>query len=293
MDFVDTHLHAISDDPVRYPIAPIGGKRSDWSSERPITVDTVIQHMDHAGVRQAVLVHSSTTYGHDASYAADSVARFSDRLVGVCSIDGVAPDAAERLRYWIEERGMSGVRCFTQGSTMAEPQLWLDKPEAVPFWEEVKRLHIPVAVSTRPVGLPMVQAVVSRYPEIVILLDHMNQPVVEDGPPFERARPLLDLSRYPNVYLKITPASLRHISVGKSTPEAFLPVVADKFGVRRMMYGSNFPSSFAKDAEDPYVGNLDQMRKAVSFMSEDEQRWFFSESARSVYPGLRAEARSV
>jgi hypothetical protein len=40
--------------------------------------------MDEPGVGQAAIVHSSTTYGHDASYAADSVARFRDRCVGAC-----------------------------------------------------------------------------------------------------------------------------------------------------------------------------------------------------------------
>ncbi|MEY5022272.1 MAG: hypothetical protein RIS72_847, partial [Pseudomonadota bacterium] len=31
---VDSHSHVIADDPVRYPLAPMGGKQSDWSKER-------------------------------------------------------------------------------------------------------------------------------------------------------------------------------------------------------------------------------------------------------------------
>jgi predicted TIM-barrel fold metal-dependent hydrolase len=202
-------------------------------------------------------------------------------------VDGLAPAADGKLRYWIEERGMSGVRCYTGGSTMPESQLWLDKPEAVPFWEEVKRLQIPVAVSTRRVVLPMVHAIVRQYPDTPFLLDHMLQPDVEDGPPFERARLFLDLSQYPNTFLKVTPTSLKNISVGKSTPESFLSVVAERFGVRRMMWGSNFPSSWS-EGDNPYHGVLNQTRRAVSFLSEDEQRWFFGGSARSVYTSLRA-----
>ena len=33
---VDSHSHVIADDPVRYPLAPMGGKQSDWSKDRPV-----------------------------------------------------------------------------------------------------------------------------------------------------------------------------------------------------------------------------------------------------------------
>ena len=35
MNIVDIHPHIISDDETRYPPAPLFGKRSDWSQERP------------------------------------------------------------------------------------------------------------------------------------------------------------------------------------------------------------------------------------------------------------------
>jgi hypothetical protein len=33
---VDTHPHVIAQDNRRYPFAPLGGKQSDWSRERPV-----------------------------------------------------------------------------------------------------------------------------------------------------------------------------------------------------------------------------------------------------------------
>ena len=33
---VVSHSHVIADDPVRYPLAPMGGKQSDWSKDRPV-----------------------------------------------------------------------------------------------------------------------------------------------------------------------------------------------------------------------------------------------------------------
>ena len=34
---IDVHPHIISNDDAKYPITPLGGKRSKWSAERPIT----------------------------------------------------------------------------------------------------------------------------------------------------------------------------------------------------------------------------------------------------------------
>ncbi len=34
---IDVHPHIISNDDKKYLITPIGGKRSKWSAERPIT----------------------------------------------------------------------------------------------------------------------------------------------------------------------------------------------------------------------------------------------------------------
>jgi hypothetical protein len=36
---IDIHAHAISTDTVRYPNAPLGGLKSDWSRERPVNVE--------------------------------------------------------------------------------------------------------------------------------------------------------------------------------------------------------------------------------------------------------------
>ena len=90
---VDIHPHIISDDEVRYPPAPLFGKRSDWSKERPNTVESLIAAMDEAGVDKAAVVHSSTTYGFDNSYVVDSCNAYADRLLAVGSVDVRAPDA--------------------------------------------------------------------------------------------------------------------------------------------------------------------------------------------------------
>src|SRR5581483_831038 len=59
-DIIDIHPHIVSPDTKRYPLAPLGGKQSAWSSERPTTYQQLLQAMDEAGVAKAAIVHSST-----------------------------------------------------------------------------------------------------------------------------------------------------------------------------------------------------------------------------------------
>ena len=89
---VDIHPHIVSPDTQRYPLAPLGGKQSTWSAERPTTYHDLLEAMDEAGVAKAAIVHSSTAYGYDNSYAADAVTAVPSRFAGVYSIEVLAPD---------------------------------------------------------------------------------------------------------------------------------------------------------------------------------------------------------
>jgi predicted TIM-barrel fold metal-dependent hydrolase len=113
MRVIDIHPHIISDDATRYPPAPLFGKRSDWSQERPCTVNSLIAAMDEAGVDKAAVVHSSTTYGFDNSYVVDGCNQFTDRLIAVGSVDVAAHDAVPVIRGWVD-KGLKGLRIFTR-----------------------------------------------------------------------------------------------------------------------------------------------------------------------------------
>ena len=42
MALIDIHPHVVSTDSRRYPVAPIGGRQSDWSQERPVSYEQMI-----------------------------------------------------------------------------------------------------------------------------------------------------------------------------------------------------------------------------------------------------------
>src|SRR5215510_7455900 len=113
---VDIHPHIVSQDTVRYPVTPLGGKQSEWSKERSVTLEQLVDAMDEAGVDKAAIVHSSTTYGFNNDYVVDAVAAHPKRFTGVFSVNVTQPDAVERMRYWLS-KGMTGMRIYARASS--------------------------------------------------------------------------------------------------------------------------------------------------------------------------------
>src|SRR5215470_14230771 len=233
MPVLDIHPHIVSPDTGRYPLAPLGGTQSTWSSERPTTYEMLLAEMDAAGVNKAAIVHSSTAYGYDNSYVADAVAAVPSRFTAVCSIDVLAGDAVKTFDHWLAS-GCTGMRLF-----------------------------------------------MDRFPKVTMILDHLSRAPFEDGPPYQAAAPLLELAKYQQLYLKITPINVTPKSWGKATSQTFFGKIIDTFGASRIAWGSNFPNS---------VGTLSEIlgaaRKAFAFAKASDQDWIFGKTALTLYPTL-------
>lgn len=277
---IDIHPHIIASDTKRYPTAPIGGHQSDWSRTRPVTTEQMIAAMDLAGVQKSALVQASTCYGHDNSYVADAVAAHPDRFTGVFSADVLAPDAPERMRYWLS-RGLTGMRLFTIGSTMPDQASWLDDPRTYPAWEAAGQLGLSVCMQMSAKAFPQLIALLQRFPTVKVILDHLARPVLEDGPPYDAAASLFALAQYPNVYLKLTPRTFIESRRGKATPETFFPKLVAEFGASRMAWGSNYPSS-----EGSLPELLRLAKDSLACLPQNDQEWIFAKSAQVLYPAL-------
>lgn len=278
--FVDIHPHVISDDEGAYPPAPLFGKRSDWSQERPSTVETLIASMDEAGVAKAAVVHSSTTYGFDNSYVVDACNRYADRLIAVGSVDILVPDAVENIRGWVD-KGLAGLRVFTGGSTKEFDPSELDDPRAYLAWELLGELGLTMCIQTGPVGLAAVTSLAKRFPNVPIILDHLGRPDVTDGAPYAAAQSLFDIASVESIYLKLTPRIMGDSTKGKATPETLFPKLVEVFGAQRMAWGSNYPTS---------PGTLSEIKQTaqdrLSCLSAEDREWIFAKTAQKLYPAL-------
>jgi predicted TIM-barrel fold metal-dependent hydrolase len=276
----DIHPHIISKDTARYPIAPLGGKRSGWSTLRPIDFEELLAGMDAAGVEKAAIVHSSTTYGYDNSYVADAIADHQNRFTGVFSVDVRADDASQKIRYRVD-RGLSGLRLFAAGSTVKADQSWIAAPDTFPAWETAIDLGLPVAISMRQEGLPHLETVLKRYPEVRVILDHLLHAPIGDGAPYAAAAPLFAMAQYPNIFLKLTSAIVRHTREEHATPASFFDKLLGAFGSHRIAWGSNYPA-----VEGPLPDILADSKATLAILPQEDQENIFWRTAASLYPSL-------
>jgi predicted TIM-barrel fold metal-dependent hydrolase len=278
---IDIHPHIVSPDTKKYPLDPLGGTQSTWSSERPTTYQMLLDAMDDAGVAKAAIVHSSTAYGYDNSYVADAVAGVPQRFTGVYSIDVLASDAVKTFDSWLA-RGCTGMRLFTTGSTLPDQGTWFVDPKSYPFWEHAAAKNIPVCMQMKQQGIPLLRQLMDRFPKVTIILDHLSRAPVEEGPPYAKADDFFALAKYKQVYLKVTPINVSPKSWGKGAPDTFFGKVVDSFGAERVAWGSNFPNS---------LGTLNEIlsaaQKAFSFAKGSDQDWIFGKTAQTLYPALK------
>jgi L-fuconolactonase len=281
---VDIHPHVISDDESRYPPAPLFGKRSDWSQERPSTVETLIDQMDAAGVDKAAVVHSSTTYGFDNSYVVDACNLYPDRLLAVGSVDVRASDAVAMIRDWVA-KGLGGLRIFTGGSTKDFDPSELEDEAAYPAWEILGELGLTMCIQTGPVGLPQVTNLAQRFPSVPIILDHLARPDPTDGPPYANANGLWALADIPSIYLKLTPRIMGDCVKGAADPASWFGKVVETFGAQRLAWGSNYPTSPGSLAEIKATAET-----RLASLTDEERSWIFGRTAAGLYPSLATRA---
>ena len=277
---IDTHPHIISTDPVRYPITPLGGKRSKWSEERPIDFAGLVASMDAAGVDKAAIVHSSTTYGYDNSYLADAIAGHRRRFAGVFSVDVRAADAPQTIGHWVD-RGLSGLRLFAAGSTVKASPAWIADPATYPAWRRCAELGIPIAISVRLDGIPYLHDMLRRFPDVRVIMDHLMLTPIDDGPPYAASAELFALADFPNVYMKLTTNNVRRSRSGGATPETFFGQLVRAFGSGRITWGSNFPNETGTLAEQ-----VAEVRRDLAFLAADDQHNILAGTAMSLYPSL-------
>ncbi|WP_027214739.1 amidohydrolase family protein [Burkholderia sp. WSM2232] len=279
---IDTHTHAISPDKQRYPLAPVGGHQSEWSAQRPVSLEGLLASLDEAGIERAVVVQASTVYGNDNSYVVEAVRSHPDRFVGAFSIDVLAGDALTQMQRWLDA-GLSGLRLFTTGSTMPGQAGWLDDERSFAVWDYAQRHNVSICLQMTAQGIPALLNMLARFPRVRVLLDHLARPELAGGPPYDEAAPLFSLASQQGVYLKLTNRTIAEASRGASTPHAFFPRVLDAFGANRIAWGSNFPA-----AEGSLSQLLTDARESLSILPAQAREAIFGGTARTIYPALSA-----
>jgi len=274
---VESHCHIISPDQQKYP-RDLGPNPGAWV--RDLSAQEFIALNDAAGVERAILVQAFGAYKYDNRYVADVAAAYPKRFAGVCIVDALRPDAPQMLDFWVKERGIKGLRVVT----WTEPELMLDDPRLDPLWQRASELRIPVCVLTNFPQVWRLRRVLEHFDQLPVALDHLGLPRLDDAPHFSNEQTLFDLARFPNFHGKCSSWTITAAAKnGAPAVVEFFRRLTDTFGARRLMWGTNFPAS----NDRTYQGFVGYAREQLSFLSSDEQRWIFGETALTLWPTLR------
>jgi L-fuconolactonase len=265
---IDTHIHLASDNLEHYPLA----EHPPFHTESYVyTEDDFLSDMNEAGVRQATIVQPFGLYGFDSSYHADAAQRHADRFVSIC---GVATDreGADALRYWVQERGVSGVRIMTlgQGVNLHDDGFGL-------IFATAAQLDVPVCLLTSTKHLVDLPAIAGEFSNTRIVLDHLGWagPVKNPHAITESLAPLIPTE---NVFLKLSTPLLSSGNDGRRVVE----FVLERFGPSRVVWGSNFPVTDMGG----YATTVKVTKAALSFLSDDDRDWVLDRTALALWPRL-------
>jgi L-fuconolactonase len=232
------------------------------------------------------LVRSSfyQAHGWDNSYVVDSARQHPGRVAAVCGIDTLAPDAEDRLAYWVGERGAAGVRLVA--ANRQGGMEWLQVPAV---WEQAVRLRVPVCVfwafGQYAAGVPALRAMLERFPDVPVILDHAGNPPWEAGPPAYGLGPLLALAPL-NLHLKLSAINLQRLAAAGVPAGAVIQSLGERFGAQRLLWGSDLPHT-----PGPLGAMLAAMRAAITALPAADQEQILAGTALRLYPSLARCAR--
>ena len=211
----------------------------------PQPLETLVRHMDEAGVERAVVLPIDCSTAHGCTIVSNEQAAWlterEPRLLGFASVDPSLPEAPARLEQAVREYGLRGLKLDPALQRFAID----DEQSAFPVYARCAELGIPLLMHcglswaprgrtalAHPLGL---EAVVQAFPTLRVVIAHLGWPWVSEAA-------MLAL-RYANVSLDTsvlfsgTPTeSLRRAletSVGVETIDRSLS--------RQVVFGSNYP----------------------------------------------------
>lgn len=273
---VDTHTHVVSADEGRHPLQCTATDPDDpsaWPRFARVTAEELEREMAACGVDRACLVQGYAAYRFDNRYAVDAAERAPDRFVSVCAVDITDPEAPEQLAALARSPRMRGVRIV---SGFSEDDPTLDGPEARHVWDVAERLGIVVvafALGDRVGGLAQAARAHPAHP---VVLDHCG--FVDVARELDRLETLVGLE---NVFLKVSTRVLV-----QSDPDAIVDRLADRFGVDRLLWGSDYPASH----ERSYRDWVELARTSSRHLRSDQTERFLAGTALALWPELRGDA---
>lgn len=266
---IDAHTHIFSLDTERYPLAD---PNAAYRPQADGSAAMLRARMDEAGVNRAFTI-TAGFYRWDNSYALGQLTGNADWLAVGVLVDPECGDGPRILEDHVR-RGACGLRIqrhlfYHKG---------LDDPVSTPLWAKAAELDLTVDINATHEEYGAVAQRVRQFPHTRFILDHCGYVSDALKPGENTVAPVLRLSRYPNVYAKLTFVPL---ASGEAYPfhdaHWMVRAIVDVFGADRCLFGSNFPVD-QYSPKTSYAQTVALFSEAID-LSQEERAWILGGTA--------------
>jgi len=236
MAAIDAHQHFWKYDPVRdsWITAEMGTIKKDFLPNDLLPV------LQKYGFEGSVVVQSDQSEEENV-FQLKNTEQF-DFIKGVVGwVDLQADNVEEQLAYYSSFKKMKGFRHILQGEQQRDLML------ASKFMNGISKLQqfgFTYDILIFPDQLQYVPQFVSSFPNQKFVIDHIAKPNIKGKKIEDWKKDIQVLAQYENLYCKIS-GMITEADWHKWKEEdftAYLDVVVNSFGIKRIMYGSDWKS---------------------------------------------------
>jgi L-fuconolactonase len=266
---IDPHVHVWKHD-LQYPFAP-GAQVPNFDA----TPEALLTLMKANGIQKTVIIQV-IHYRYDNRYLAAVLKQYPNTFQGVCRVDPLDPAAPDHLSAISAQPGFHGVRLSPSADASGD---WIQGSGMNPLWTRCGDLKIPMTLLL-PIGrVPDAERLIERYPDLTVVIDHMADCPLNHP---EQLEPLLQLARYPKVFVKISHTwSLSRQAYPWLDAQTQVKRLYDGFGPQRLMWATDWP--IAKERAT-YAQRLTVVRDDMKWLNADDKSWMLSKTVERVWP---------
>jgi len=272
--YIDSHQHFWKFDPVR----------ESWIKDEmsviqkdfyPVDLELLLKQNGFAG---SVVVQSDQSEKENVFHLHNAEqAEFIKGIVGW--VDLQANSVEERLAFYSGFSKMKGFRHVLQGESDRSLML---KPAFMRGIGLLEKFRFSYDILIYHDQLKYIPEFVSAFPHQKFVIDHIAKPQIKDGIIHQWKKDMEELACFENVYCKIsgmvTEANWQSWKVEDFYP--YLDVIVNTFGIKRIMYGSDWPVCLVAASYEKMLGIV---KKYFSSFTAGEKDAFFGGNASLFY----------
>ena len=187
----------------RFPINPELATCPSGIPKYEYTAENILADMRSYGVDHVVISHVCY-YGRDNRYPSYCVKTYPGKfaaiglLVGYRLYSPADKENAGRLERLVKDDGLIGLRL---SPIYDRDVVWLNDPVCYPLWKKAEELGCTFNIFLAPHQVGQVADMAARFPGVNVVIDHIAMIDIA-RPDSEGFQPLLDLAKFPNVYVR-------------------------------------------------------------------------------------------